>query len=43
MPEYTEQDLQNAIVDVGNGVAVRTAATRHGVPRGTLRARLNGA
>jgi hypothetical protein len=43
MPGYTEQDLQNAIVDVGNGVAVRTAATRHGVPRGTLRARLNGA
>ncbi|KAF6515118.1 hypothetical protein HZS61_005024 [Fusarium oxysporum f. sp. conglutinans] len=43
MPEYTEQDLQNAIVDVRNGVAVRTAATRHGVPRGTLRARLNGA
>ncbi|KAH7471887.1 hypothetical protein FOMA001_g13721 [Fusarium oxysporum f. sp. matthiolae] len=43
MPEYTEQDLQNAIVDVRNGVAVRTAATRHRVPRGTLRARLNGA
>ncbi|RKL06854.1 hypothetical protein BFJ70_g16963 [Fusarium oxysporum] len=42
MPEYTEQDLQSAIVDVRNGVAVRTAATRHGVPRGTLRARLNG-
>ncbi|KAI8410901.1 hypothetical protein FOFC_07495 [Fusarium oxysporum] len=30
MPEYTEQDLQSAIVDVRNGVAVRTAATRHG-------------
>jgi hypothetical protein len=43
MREYTEQGLQNAIVDVRNGVAVRTAATRHGVPRGTLRARLNGA
>jgi hypothetical protein len=27
MPEYTEQDLQNAIVNVRNGVAVRTAAT----------------
>jgi transposase len=41
--EYTKQDLRNAIVDVRNEVAVRAAATRYGVPRGTLRARLNGA
>ena len=43
MATYTEGDIQNALTDLQNGVALATAATRHGVPRNTLRGRLNGA
>jgi hypothetical protein len=43
MATYTEGDVQNALTDLGNGVALATAATRHGVPRNTLRGRHNGA
>ena len=43
MATYTEGDVQNALTDHRNGVDLATAATRHGVPRNTLRGRLNGA
>ena len=41
MAAYTENDVQNALADLCNGGALATAATRHGVPRTTLRDRLN--
>jgi hypothetical protein len=43
MARYTEKDVENALRDIESGVAVRHATRRHGVPRGTLRDRLNGA
>jgi hypothetical protein len=43
MATYTEDDVQNALTDLNNGFALATAATRNGVPRNTLRGRLNGA
>ena len=43
MAIYTENDVQNALTDIRNGVALATAATRNGVPRNTLRERLGGA
>jgi hypothetical protein len=43
MATYTEGDVQNALTDLRNGVPLGTAATRNGVPRNTLRGRLNGA
>ncbi|KAJ3459735.1 hypothetical protein MRS44_015808 [Fusarium solani] len=42
MPKYTETDIQNALQEVREGVAVRTAAGRHGVPESTLRGRISG-
>ena len=43
MAAYTENDVQNALADIRNGSELATAATRNGVPRNTLRGRLNGA
>jgi hypothetical protein len=43
MAIYTENDVQNALTDLRSRVALATAATRHGVPRNTLRGRLNSA
>ena len=43
MATYTENDVQNALADIRNGGALRTASTRHGVLRAILRGRLNGA
>ena len=43
MAPYTEDDVQNALVDFQNRVALATAATQNGVPRSTLRDRGNGA
>ena len=43
MRTYTEEDVQNALADLQNGVALATAATYHGIPRNTLRGRLNSA
>ena len=43
MATYTENDVQNALTDFRNGGALRTISTYHGVPRTTLRGRLNGA
>lgn len=40
---YTEGDVLNALADLKEGVALATAATRNGVPRNTLRGRLEGA
>ena len=42
MAAYTENDVQNVLVDFRNGGALATTATRYGVPRTTLRDRLNG-
>ena len=43
MSTYTEDDVQNALADLKNGVPLATAAARHGVPRGTLIGRRDGA
>jgi transposase-like protein len=42
MAQYTEADIQRALTDIENGVAIATAATRHGIPRSTLRDRISG-
>ena len=42
MAPYTENDVQNILIDFQNGVALATAATQNGVPRSTLRDRVNG-
>ena len=42
MAPYTEDDVQNVLVDFQNGVALATAATQNGVLRSTLRDRGNG-
>ena len=36
MITYTEGDIENALVDLEQGLALAAAATRHGVPRNTL-------
>jgi len=43
MAIYTEGDVQNALTDHRNGVPLATAATQNGVPRNTLRGRVDGA
>ena len=43
MATYTEDDVQNALADLENKVALATAATRYRVLRNTLRSRLNSA
>jgi hypothetical protein len=43
MAIYTENDVQNVLIDLRSGVALAIAATRYGVPRNTLRGRLNNA
>jgi hypothetical protein len=43
MATYTENDVQNALTDIRNRGALRTASTHHEIPRATLRGRLNGA
>ena len=43
MATYIENDVQNALADLRNGGVLRTMSARHGVPRTTLRGRLNGA
>jgi hypothetical protein len=43
MATYTENNVQNALADIQNGGGIATTATRHGVPRTTLRGRLSGA
>ena len=43
MTVYTENDVQNALADVWNEVALVTAAIRHGIPRNILCGRLGGA
>jgi DDE superfamily endonuclease/Tc5 transposase DNA-binding domain/helix-turn-helix, Psq domain len=42
MAQYTEYDLGQAILDVTNGQSIRKAALHWGVPRTTLRHRLQG-
>ena len=42
MAQYTEADVQNALADIANGIAVATAGTQHGVLRTTLRDRISG-
>ena len=43
MPNYTEDDIKNALVDIENGKFVRQAAREWGVPKTTLKDRLDGA
>jgi hypothetical protein len=43
MNRYTEEDLNSAIQSVANGQSVKKAAIEWGIPRSTLRTRLNGA
>src|SRR4051794_4454671 len=43
MARYTDGDVQNALADLQTGVALATAAARHGIPRNILRGRSNGA
>ena len=45
MPKYSQYDedsLQNAIVDVENGMTASEASKTWGVPRSTIRSRLKG-
>ncbi|KAI8417406.1 hypothetical protein FOFC_03719 [Fusarium oxysporum] len=42
MPVYSADDLENAIADVKNGVSLKTAAKKNGLPPSTLRGRLTG-
>ena len=42
MAKYTENDLQNALSDIQNGMAAAKAAKVWSVPRTTLRHRLRG-
>src|SRR5207237_10124081 len=43
MAAYIENDMQNALTDLRNRGALATTTTYHGVPRTTLRDRLNNA
>jgi len=43
MPSYTEDDIEQAFLDLANGDAMATVAIRHGIPRTTLRDRQSGA
>jgi len=42
MAIYTENDVQNVLTDIRNGVALATAVTRNGVQRNTLCGHLGG-
>uniref|UniRef100_A0A8H7TQQ8 HTH CENPB-type domain-containing protein n=1 Tax=Bionectria ochroleuca TaxID=29856 RepID=A0A8H7TQQ8_BIOOC len=42
MTRYTEESLQNAIIDVGGGMSQRQAAARWGVPLTTVSNRIRG-
>ena len=43
MATYTENDVQNALTDIHNRDTIATVFTHYGIPRTTLRNRLNGA
>ncbi|KDN69482.1 putative transposase [Colletotrichum sublineola] len=42
MVEYTENEVDQALADINNGVSTRVASRRWGVPRSTLRHRMAG-
>ena len=42
MKQYTEDDINQALDAVTRGATVKTAASAYGIPRSTLRNRLNG-
>ena len=42
MPQYTEDNIAQAIKDVVNGAALKSAAKEWGVPPNTLRDRIKG-
>ncbi|KAK2005414.1 hypothetical protein LZ32DRAFT_509289, partial [Colletotrichum eremochloae] len=42
MVEYTEDEVNRALADIENGISARVASRRWGVPRSTLRSRMNG-
>ncbi len=39
---YTEEDINNALLDIENGLSIRRASTRWGIPRMTLFHRKHG-
>ena len=41
-PSYTEDDIQRALADVGNGRSVHKAYLDWGVPRDTIQDRIKG-
>ena len=43
MATYIENDVQNVFINIHNGDILRTASTRHGIPRATLRGYFNSA
>lgn len=43
MSEYSEEAIQNAIVDAAAGKSIRQAAAQWGIPRATIQRRINGA
>ncbi|OAQ57469.2 transposase [Pochonia chlamydosporia 170] len=42
MPNYTEDDIQNALSAVRSGLSVRKAAAQSGIPRTTIQDRMSG-
>ena len=42
MSHYTEEDVQNALFDIKNGLSQRKAASKYGIPRSTLFGRIQG-
>ena len=42
MPQYTKDDISQALIDVANGNGVRAAAQDWGVPYTTLREQIKG-
>ena len=43
MPEWTEENMQSALLAVQNGLTPTAASKQYEIPRSTLRGRLSGA
>ncbi|KAF4784241.1 hypothetical protein HER10_EVM0005940 [Colletotrichum scovillei] len=42
MPQYTEDQLRQALEDISNGKSQKRASLEYGIPRSTLQLRLQG-
>ncbi|VBB84317.1 Putative protein of unknown function [Podospora comata] len=42
MAKYTEEDVKNAQEDIAAGISQRKASNKHGIPRSTLKHRIDG-